>query len=191
MGAHAISQEDLFHGTIAEFTDPDEILVAARKVRDAGYTHIDAYTPFPVHGLDEAIGFEDTRIKWIIGLAGVIGFATGMGLQSYVNLVDYPMNVGGRPNFSWPSFIPVAYECTILFAGLSAFFGALALNGLPRPNHPIFNAPNFDRASQDSFFLCVEGTDPQFDKAEVKRLLNGLNPVQVAEVYGDEPEGAE
>ncbi|MBS1704262.1 MAG: DUF3341 domain-containing protein [Armatimonadetes bacterium] len=183
------STSPAYHGMIAEFTDPDDILAAARKVRAAGYTHLDAYTPMPVHHLDDAIGFKDTKVQWTIFIAGLLGFAVGFGLQVYVNSIDYPLNVGGRPKLSWPQFIPVAYECTILFAGLAAALAMLAFNGLPRPNHPIFNAPRFELATQTSFFLCVEGTDPNFDHAEVKKLLESLSPVQVSDVFGDEPEG--
>jgi hypothetical protein len=186
--AHAISKEDLLHGVVAEFSTEATLLKAANKVREAGFSHMDAYTPFPVHGLDDAIGFRCTKVQWTIGIAGFIGFATGMGLQMWVNLIDYNMNVGGRPALSWPSFFPVAYECTILFAGLSAAISMIMFNGLPRPNHPIFNAPNIERATQDKFFLCVEKTDPNFDATGVKSMLESCGADNVAEVYGDEPE---
>lgn len=192
MAAAALIHKDpLYHGMMAEFHDPDDVLAAARKVKAAGYTHLDAYTPFPVHGLDDAIGFKDSKVQWSIFFAGCFGFVLGYGLEYWVHNIEYPMNVGGRPKFSWPSFIPVAYECTILLAGLTAAFAMLAFNGLPRPNHPVFNTPNFEMASQTSFFLCVEGTDPKFDHAEVKRLLESLGAVNVSDCYGDEPEDAE
>lgn len=182
------TMQDLLHGVMAEFDDPDAVLAAANRAREAGYTRMDGYTPFPVHGLDDAIGFKCARVQWSIFFAGLTGFLVGMGLEAYVNMVDYPMNVGGRPKFSWPSFIPVAYECTILFAGLTAAGAMLFFNGLPRPNHPVFNAPNFERASQDRFFLCIEKSDPKFDADEVRRFLQGTGASNVSEVYGDEPE---
>jgi len=188
--AAQLGRDPLFHGIVAEYQDPEEILAAAKAVKAAGYSHLDGYTPFPVHGLDDAIGFKDTKVQWTIFFAGIAGFGAGMFLQWYTAVVDYPMNVGGKPNFSWPGFIPAAYECTILFAGLAAAGSMLAFNGLPRPNHPIFNTPRFELASQTSFFLCVEATDPQFDAVEVRKLLESTAPVQVSDVYADEPEGA-
>lgn len=191
MAAIASTRDPLYHGMMAEFHDADEVLRAAQKVRAAGYTHLDGYTPFPVHGLDEAIGFKDSKVQWSIFFAGLVGFFGGYGMEVWVNMIEYPMNVGGRPKLSWPSFIPVAYECSILLAGLTAAFSMLAFNGLPRPNHPVFNTPNFELASQTSFFLCVEGTDPKFDHAEVKNLLESVGAVNVSDCYADEPEDAE
>ncbi|MBL8087343.1 MAG: DUF3341 domain-containing protein [Chthonomonas sp.] len=188
MAAVAIQNDPMFHGIVAEFHASEDILRAANRVREAGYTQLDCYTPFPVHGLDDAIGFKCAKVQWSIFLAGLAGLVTGMGLEAWVNMVGYPMNVGGRPKFSWPSFIPVAYECTILFAGLAAAISMLLFNGLPRPYHPIFNTPNFERASQDTFFLCVEKSDPNFDEKEVHALLQKLGAVNVSNVYGEEPE---
>jgi len=179
--AHALNAPGIY-GIAAEFSTPAEVTRAARKARKEGYTVMDAYTPFPVHGLDEAIGFEDNRIKWLIFLAGLGGGGFGLWLMWWINTTEYPMNVGGRPLFSWPSFVPVTFECTVLIAGLTAFFGMLALNGLPQPYHPIFNAANFDRCSQDKFFLCIEATDPKFDKKETADFLRSLEPDSVSEV---------
>jgi hypothetical protein len=170
------------YGLVAEFDDPDTLLHAAEKVYDAGYRKIDAYTPFPVHGLAEVIGFQDNRLPWMIFFAGLTGAAGGLALQWWTSVIDYPQNVGGRPLFSLPSFIPVTFECTILLSALTCVFGMIALNGLPRPYHSIFNAPNFERATQDKFFLAVEADDPRFDRAETERLLRGLHPVAVNEV---------
>lgn len=170
------------HGIIAEFESADELIRAAKRAREAGYTHMDAYSPFPVHGLAEAIGFEDHKVPWVVFISGVIGAVAGFALQYYVSVVDYPLNVGGRPYLSWPAFIPVTFETTVLFAAFGAFIGMLALNGLPRPYHPVFNAPRFERASQDRFFLCIEATDPRFDRVKTRQLLESMGARLVSEV---------
>jgi hypothetical protein len=170
------------HGIIAEFESAEDLLHAAQRARQAGYTRMDAYSPFPVHGLSEAIGFEDHKVPWVVFLAGVVGAIAGFSLQYYISVVDYPINVGGRPHLSWPSFIPVTFETTVLFAAFGAFIGMLALNGLPQPYHPVFNAPRFERASQDRFFLCIEASDPQFDRVKTRHFLENLGARLVSEV---------
>ena len=180
--SHSGGWDRKIYGMVAEFLTPEEILTAAEKARAAGYTRLDAYTPFPVHGLDDAIKFSDARIKWLIFFMGLFGGATGLAFIYFTAVIDYPMNVGGRPMFSWPSFIPVTFECTILFASLTATFGMLALNGLPKPFHPIFDAERFDLASQTSFFLCIEGQDPEFEPTKVRGFLEGLGAHNVCEV---------
>ncbi len=171
------------HGIIAEFDDPDVLIAAAHRTREAGYKRLDAYTPFPVHGLAEAIGFDDWRIPWFVFLGGLTGCLLGFGGLYYSNVVDYPWNVGGRPLNSWPAFIPITFECTVLFSGLTAFLTQFLLNGLPKPHDSIFNAKNFDRASQDRFFLSVEAGDPRFDTEETAAFLRRLNGVlDVSEV---------
>ncbi|GIV19818.1 MAG: membrane protein [Armatimonadota bacterium] len=170
------------HGIIAEFESAEDLLHAAQRARQAGYTRMDAYSPFPVHGLSEAIGFEDHKVPWVVFLAGVVGAIAGFSLQYYISVVDYPINVGGRPHLSWPSFIPVTFETTVLFAAFGAFIGMLALNGLPQPYHPVFNAPRFERASQDRFFLCIEANDPQFDRVKTRHFLENLGARLVSEV---------
>ncbi len=170
------------YGMVAEFDHADDLLHAAQQTYAAGYRKIDAYSPFPIHGMPEAIGFKEGRVGLITFLGGVLGALTGAGLQIYTTVIDYPMNVGGRPLMSIPSFFPATYELTILFASFGAAFGMLALNGLPRPHHPIFNAPNFDKASQNKFFLCIEAADPKFDRVETRRYLEGLHPTAVSDV---------
>ncbi len=170
------------YGMVAEFDNPEDIIVAALRTREAGYRHLDAFTPFPVHGLDDAIAFVDNRPSWVIFFCGLLGAAVGYGLQFFVNVMDYPLNIGGRPYQSWPSFIPVTFECTILFSAFGAVVGMLAMNGLPQPYHPVFNAPRFDLASQDRFFLCIEATDPKFNREETERFLESLNPHSVSAV---------
>ncbi|MGC8667734.1 MAG: DUF3341 domain-containing protein [Chthonomonadales bacterium] len=170
------------YGMLAEFGDAEEIVVAAGKAKEAGYVRLDAFTPYPVHGLPEAIGFRDVLVPWLIFFGGVCGAVGGFALQYWINVVDYPMDIGGRPFVTWPSFIPVTFECTVLFAAFAAVIGMLMLNGLPRPHHPVFNADRFARASQDRFFLCIEARDPRYDAAATRRFLEGLGAISVEEV---------
>jgi len=176
------TRESTLYGLAAEFDNPEDIVIAAHKAYDEGYRRMDAYTPFPVHGLVEAIGFRDNKVPWIIFWGGLIGALGGYALQYWVSAVEYPLNVGGRPLNAWVNFIPVTFECTILLAALTAVFGTLALNGLPKPYHPIFNAEGFERASQDRFFLCVEAADPAFDREGTAEFLRGIGAVRVVEV---------
>ena len=182
MSEHATTHEQGVFGVAASFDNPEDLLVAAHRAREAGYTKMDAYTPFPVHGLPDAIGFHDNRVPWIIFFCGLAGALGGYALQYYVSVIDYPLNVGGRPLHSWPTFIPVTFECTILLAALGAVFGMLGLNGFPKPYDPMFNAPGFERVSQDRFFLCIEADDPKFDVQEITRLMQSLNAEAVSEV---------
>ncbi len=168
------------HAVVVEFETPEQLLKAANQAREAGFTKLEAYSPFPIHGLSEAIGFHDEKVPWIVAIGGLTGALAGMALQIYVSVIDYPMNVGGKPLLSLPAFIPVTFECTILFASFGAVFGMMALNGLPRPHHPIFDTPNFERASQDRFFLAVEAEDPKYSEAQA--FLGGLTTATVAEV---------
>jgi hypothetical protein len=173
-------------GLVAEYDDPEKLIKAAQAAYDAGYREMDCYTPFPVHGLPEAIGFDDVRVPWIVFIGGVVGAFSGFALQYWVSVYAYPHNVGGRPLFSWPAFIPVTFECMILFAALGAVFGMLILNKLPQPYHPVFNAPRFDRASQDLFFLAIEARDPQYDADSTQEFLRGTGASLVSEVKADE-----
>jgi len=170
------------YGLIAEFDTPTEIVVAARKTYAEGYRRMDAYSPFPVDGLSEAIGFHKDSVALVCLIGGLLGLATAYVLQYWINVIAYPMNVGGRPFHSWPSFIIVTFEMTVLFGGLSAAFGMLAMNGLPMPYHPVFNVPSFTAASRDKFFLCIESSDPKFDRDTTYRFLAGLEPRAITEV---------
>ncbi len=172
------------YGVLGEFHDEHHLLEAAKKVREAGFTKVDAYTPLPVHGLADVLGPEDHRIKWLIFLSGAAGVAVGLGLQYWVSVVAYPHNVGGKPLWSWPAFVPVTFECMVLFASFGAVLGMLGLNGLPKPYHPVFNTPNFDRASRDLFFLAIEAEDPKYDSAEARRILESAGASNVSEVSG-------
>lgn len=174
------------YGLVAEFESADLLLDAARKTREKGYLRIDAYSPFPLEGLSEAIGFEHDSVGLITLLGAIIGGLTGYLMQYYANVLDYPINIGGRPYHSWPAFIPVTFELTILGGALSAAFGMLALNRLPRLHHPIFQYPGFDRASKDRFFLCIHSKDPQFERSRTDHFLTTLNPLRVQEVYDED-----
>ena len=174
--------EALF-GLAAEFESETELLNAARRSYEYGYRKMDGYSPFPVEGLAEALG-KTNRLPLLVLVAGSIGGLSAYFMQWFANVVSYPLNVGGRPLHSWPSFIPITFELTVLGASLTAFFFSLALSGLPKPYHPMFNLRAFERASQDRFFLCIEARDTLFDVAATRRFLAELAPVRVMEVLG-------
>ena len=171
------------HGLIAEFDYPQDLSSAAKKAYEAGYRTMEAYSPFPIHHLAESMGVTKTRIPAAVLCGGIIGCCTGFGMQVFSCVVNYPLNVGGRPDFSWPSFIPITFELTVLFAAFSAFLSMLGSNGFPRPYHPVFNAKNFERASRDGFFLCIAAEDKIFDLEKTRNFLTGLKPKEVSEVY--------
>lgn len=171
-----------WYGLLAEFEHPQDLLAAAEGAYETGYRKMDAYSPLPIHGLAAAIGFPRTNLSYIVFACGVLGAIAGYSLQYWIHVIDFPINIGGRPLHSGPSFIPVTFELTILFASLGAVFSMLGLNKLPMPYHPVFNAPNFERASQDRFFLCIETEDPQFDLEKTHAFLDGLNPQEVTQV---------
>jgi len=170
------------YGLMAEFEDAGDLVAAAHRAREAGYRRMDAYSPLPIEELHEALGFEDRRLPLIVLVGGMIGALSGYGLQWWASTIAYPLNVGGRPLHSWPAFIPVTFEMTILVAALSAVFGMLALNGLPQPYHPVFNVPRFALASRNRFFLCIEARDPRFDLQKTRAFLEALNPREVSTV---------
>ena len=180
--ARASAAAPPFYGLMAEFDSAQALLDAAHKVREAGYTKADAFSPFPIHGLAEALGFRERHVAPIVLGAGITGALAGYGLEYWTQVIAFPMNIGGRPFHAWVSFIPPAFETTILFAAFSAAFGMLALNGLPQPYHAVFNAPRFLRASQDSFFLAIEAGDPRFDAAATRQFLASLGPREVVQV---------
>ena len=171
-----------YYGVMAEFDNPTDVVRAAERVYEEGYRRIDAYSPYPVEPLSEAIGVHTTKMPLIVLIGGLVGMLAGYLMQYYMLVIDYPLNVGGRPLHSWPQFIPITFECTVLGAALSAVFGMLALNGLPEPYHPVFNAPNFALASRDRFFLLIEATDPKFDPEETPGLLRNLGAREVTDV---------
>jgi len=169
-------------GVMGEFATPEDLLAATKKAREAGYKHVEAYTPFPVEGLSEAVGFKWTAVPLLTLMGGVGGGLTGFGLQYWVAAITYPINIGGRPLNSWPAFIPVTFELTVLGASIFAVFGMLALNKLPQPYHPVFNVERFAQASTDKFFLCIEARDPKFDLVETSKFLQSLHAQHVNEV---------
>lgn len=168
------------YGIVGEFVEADELLRAARAAQDAGYTEMDAFSPFPIDGLGEAVGIRKNRVSLATLCGGVFGGSLGYFMLWFINVMDYPLNVGGRPMHSWPAFIPITFELTVLFATFGAVLGMLLFNGLPEPYHPIFNAPNFERASQDRFFLLVEKSDPLYDREATMTFLRNLGPLNAA-----------
>jgi hypothetical protein len=170
------------HGLLAEFDTAQALIDAADKVRGAGYTKTDAFSPIPIHGLAETLGFREHKLPKIILAGGITGLLVGYGLQYWTQVIAYPMNIGGRPMLSWVSWIPPMFELTILFAATTAVISMIALNGLPQPYHPVFNAPRFNLASQDRFFLLIEATDPKFRLEDTRTFLAGLGSREVVAV---------
>jgi hypothetical protein len=173
------------YGVMGEFSSPEELIHAVEKVREAGYRRVNAYSPFPVEGLSEALGLKRNMVPLICLIGGLTGGLGGFFFQYWVAVIAYPLNIAGRPLNSWPAFIPVTFELTILGAALSAVLGMLALNKLPQPHHPVFNVPRFTHASSDRFFVCIEAKDPKFHIAESARLLQELHAHHITEVSDD------
>jgi len=170
------------YGLLAEFDTPDALVAAAKRVYAEGYRRIDTFSPFPIEEAWEAIGHHDRRLSAIVLAGGLAGLLTGVGLQEWVHQIAYPVNIAGKPLNSWPQFVPVTFELTILFASLAAVLGMIVLNGLPMPYHPVFNVARFDRASRDKFFLLIESIDPNFDRRRTLEFLRGLNASEINEV---------
>ena len=167
------------HGLLAEFEKPEGLIVAANAARVSGFRDMDAYTPFPIEQLSHALGSHRSKMPLIVLIGGVLGAVGGFGLQYWVSVIAYPLNIGGRPLNSWPAFIPPTFETTVLCAAGAAVFGMLALNGLPMPYHPVFNVERFRRASRDRYFLCIQSTDPKFDLEKTRSFLERFAPVEV------------
>jgi hypothetical protein len=175
-------KSSVIYGLMAEFDDPTSLVTAAERAHREGYRSMDAYSPFPIEELHHALGSKHTRLPLIVLIGGLIGCIGGYALEYWVSVIAYPINIGGKPLHSWPAFIPVTFECTILAAALSCVLGMLALNGLPMPYHPVFSVPRFALASRNRFFLCIESKDPKFDIEETRRFLETLNPREVSTV---------
>lgn len=170
------------YGLLAEFASPQELLDAAIRVREEGYREVDAYTPFPIEEVSEALGHKSSPLPKIVFAGGLAGCFLGYALQYWTSVIDYPLNIGGRPLNSWPSFIPITFEMTILVAGLTTVLGMFALNKLPMPYHPVFNVPRFALASRDRYFLSIKAIDPKFDPEQTRELLNTLHASGVYEI---------
>ena len=182
MKAHAAGKQPIY-GIMAEFGDVTSLVNAAQRTTDAGYKKVDAFTPFPVHELFHALGAHDKRLPLMVLLGGIVGAFAGFGLCYWVSVIAYPMNIGGRPHNSWPAFIPVTFEVTILVASFTAVIGMILLNGLPMPYHPVFNVARFAKhASQDGFFLAIEAEDPKFDREKTRAFLQELGAKEVNEI---------
>lgn len=179
--SHGVLLNELpaIHGAMGEYDTPEELIDACERAYAAGYRSMDAYAPMPVTGLAEAIGFKKNKVSFCVLLAGIAGACGGFGLLEWITCVAYPHNVGGRPLNSWPAYIPITFECMVLVAGLTALFSMLAMNGLPKPYHPVFNVPAFDRASIDKFFLCIESSDPKFHSEHVLQFLRDTGAREV------------
>lgn len=176
------STGNTMYGLLAEFDSVNALKAAADKVREAGFKQVDAYTPFPVEDLHHHLGMPSTKLPMLVLGAGFTGFLAGLGLQTWTTVIDYPINIGGRPLLSLPSFIPISFETTVLFAALTAAFGMLALNGFPRPYHPVFNVERFKAASTDGLFICIEASDPKFKQSETSDFLKRIGAKAVFEV---------
>jgi hypothetical protein len=170
------------YGLMAEFHTAEELVEAAHKVHEAGFHHVDAYTPYPIEEVSHALGLHRSKLPLIVLGGGIMGGLAGYLLQYWSQVIEYPLNIGGRPYHSWPAFIVPTFETTILFAALSAVLGMFALNGLPQPYHPVFNVPRFALASRDRYFLVIEARDPKFDPEETRRFLLDLHASEVSEV---------
>jgi Protein of unknown function (DUF3341) len=170
------------YGVMAEFENATDLVAAARRVYAAGYRRINGYSPYPIEELSEAIGFTHTSLPLIVFIGGVLGGLGGFFMQYWIEVINYPINVGGKPYNSWPAFIPITFEMTVLCASFAALLGMLVLNKLPQPYHPVFNVPNFAMATRDRFFLAVEANDPMFKHDEVVALLKSLDALEVNDV---------
>ena len=177
-----IERRSHLYGLMAEFDTPDQLIEAAERSTTGGYRYVNAYTPFPVEGLAEAVGFRRSSVPLLTLIGGLLGGIGSFCMQYWMSAVSYPLNIGGRPLNSWPAFIPVTFELTVLGAALFAVLGMLALNKLPMPHHPVFNVPRFARASKDRFFLCIEARDPNFDRVRTAQFLKSLKASDVSEV---------
>jgi hypothetical protein len=168
------------YGVMAEFTTPEDLLAAAEEAYAHGFRCMDAYSPMPIEGLAEVIGYKRNWVAFCVLMGGIFGAAGGYYLLYWITVIAYPVNVGGRPLHSWPEYIPITFECMILAASLTALVSMLAFNGLPQPYHPVFNVPEFDRASKDRFFLCIESTDPKFRAEDTLRFLRNIGGSEVS-----------
>ncbi len=177
-----IEPSEGLYGLMAEFETADQLIAATRAAKQAGYHRMDGFSPYPVAEVADELGFVRSEIGAIMFIGGLCGTAIGFLMQYYLNGIDYPLNISGKPYFGWPQFVPITWELLVLTASLSGLFGLMALCGLPQPYHPVFNVPQFARASRDRFFLVIEAVDPSFDPVRTREFLATLNPLSIAEV---------
>jgi hypothetical protein len=170
------------YGIMAEFESSTDLVIATKAAYAAGYRKMDAYSPFPIEEASEALGFHKTRVPLIVLVGALLGGSGAYALQYWINVISFPLNIGGRPWHSWPAFIVPTFEMTVLFGGLAGVFGMFALNGLPMPHHPVFNDDRFARVTRDRFFLCVEAADPKFDLVSTNEFMESLRPLSISEV---------
>lgn len=182
MSGHHLVEENTLYGLMAEFETPGELVSAARRTREAGFKKFDAFSPLPIHELDEAMDLHDNRVSLFTLIGGLLGCIGGFSLCSWVSAVALPLNIAGRPQISVPMFIPITFECTILLGGLTAAISMIAMNGLPKPYHPVFNVERFASAARNKFFLCIESDDPKFDREATAGFLETLGAEEIAEV---------
>ena len=180
--SHGSPGTDAIYGLMAEFDNPTDLVAAANRARLEGYRDMDAYSPMPIEELNEALGIRKTKLPLIVLIGGICGGLGGYMLEYWSSVIAYPLNIGGRPFHSWPQFIPVTFECTILLGGLTAAISMIIMNGLPSPYHPVFNVERFANASRSKFFLCIESEDPRFDRTATEGFLASLGPEEIAEV---------
>ena len=176
------AREPDLYGVMAVFESPEAIASAARRARADGYSRLDAFTPFPVAELKEALGHRDRKVQGTMLLGGICGALVGLALQAYASVFHYPLNIGGRPDFSWPAYIIIIFELAVLTSGISGLIAILAFNGLPQPHHPLFAVPGFERATRDRFFLLIESRDPRFGAGTARAFLWELQPAEVIDV---------
>lgn len=182
MELEASSPTNLY-GLLAKFETPEDLVAASRRVYEAGYRKFDAYTPYPVEGLSQAMQLKPSPIPYLVLAGGIIGGITGFGMQTFATVFDYPLNIGGRPLFSWPAYIPITFEMIILLAAVTGFLGLFFFTRFPEPYHPVFRSEDFNQhASQDGFYLGIEAADPQFDLDRTRRFLTEAGSVQVSEI---------
>jgi hypothetical protein len=182
MSVHSTVEQHSLYGLMAEFETAGELVDAARRTREAGFRKFDAFSPFPIHELDDAMDLHDNRVSLFTLIGGLVGCVGGFSLASWVEAVALPLNIGGRPLISAPMYIPITFECTVLVGGLTAAISMILMNGLPLPYHPVFNVDRFANASRNKFFLCIESDDPQFDRHSTAGFLESLEPEEIAEV---------
>jgi hypothetical protein len=182
MSVHTTPDPHGLYGLMAEFETPGELVAAARRTREAGFKKFDAYSPYPIHELDDAMDLHDNRVSLFTFIGGLLGCVGGFALCSWVSAVALPLNIGGRPMISVPMFIPITFECTILLGGLTAAISMIMMNGLPSPYHPVFNVERFVGAARSKFFLCIESADPKFEREATTGFLESLGPEEIAEV---------